>query len=61
VGTFDEVFEEAALIHSGKIQAFPLVLVGRDFWDPLISHLAADVRDGATPDCTTSHFARLSR
>src|SRR5438876_1112083 len=56
LGTFDEVFEAATLIHTGKIQSFPIVLLGRDFWDPLISFLTAQTHEGAMADCTTSHF-----
>ena len=32
----DEVFETATLIQTGKIQRFPIVLMGTDFWVPLI-------------------------
>jgi uncharacterized protein (TIGR00730 family) len=35
-GTMDEVFECATLIQTGKIHDFPLVLLGVDFWSPLI-------------------------
>ena len=35
-GTLDEIFETAVLIQTGKIQEFPLVLMGREFWRPLM-------------------------
>src|SRR5579871_1263136 len=38
-GTFDEVFEAATLIQTGKILHFPIVLVGTEFWQPLIDVL----------------------
>ena len=38
-GTLDEVFETATLIQTGKIQQFPLVLMGRDYWAPLLAFL----------------------
>jgi len=56
LGTFDEVFEAASLVHTGKIRDFPIVLLGRDFWDPFLSFFEAEVRKGAMSDCTTSHF-----
>ncbi len=36
-GTMDEVFELATLIQTGKVQMFPCVLVGREYWAPLIA------------------------
>lgn len=35
-GTLDKIFETATLIQTGKIQQFPLVLMGKEFWSPLL-------------------------
>lgn len=39
-GTMDEIFETATLIQTGKIRNFPLVLMGRDYWQPLLGFLS---------------------
>jgi len=38
-GTMDEIFEAATLIQTKKIKDFPLVLMGTDFWRPLMDFL----------------------
>jgi uncharacterized protein (TIGR00730 family) len=38
-GTLDEVFSTATLIQTHKIQNFPLVLMGRAYWQPLVDFL----------------------
>jgi hypothetical protein len=38
-GTLDEIFETATLIQTGKIEEFPLVLMGSAFWGPLLDFM----------------------
>jgi uncharacterized protein (TIGR00730 family) len=38
-GTLDEFFEVATLIQTGKMQGFPIVLMGSDYWDGLLRFL----------------------
>ena len=38
-GTLDEIFEVATLIQTSKIKQFPLVLIGREYWGPLVDFL----------------------
>ncbi|HSE96079.1 MAG TPA: TIGR00730 family Rossman fold protein [Methylomirabilota bacterium] len=38
-GTLDEIFETATLIQNGKIRDFPLVLMGTEFWRPLVEFM----------------------
>jgi len=46
-GTMDEIFETATLVQTGKIQDFPILLMGTEYWQPLLDFLRARmVRDG---------------
>jgi uncharacterized protein (TIGR00730 family) len=38
-GTMDEFFEVATLVQTGKIKNFPLVLMGADYWAPLLDFM----------------------
>ena len=38
-GTLDELFETATLIQTGKIHNFPLVLMGKAYWQPMLDFL----------------------
>jgi uncharacterized protein (TIGR00730 family) len=38
-GTMDEIFETVTLVQTRKIRSFPLILMGIDYWAPLIDFL----------------------
>lgn len=42
-GTLDEFFEVATLIQTGKMQGFPVILLGRNYWEGLLSFLKGPV------------------
>lgn len=35
-GTLDEMFETMTLIQTGKLNNFPIILMGKDYWQPLV-------------------------
>ena len=49
-GTLDEVFETATLIQTGKIHDFPLILMGREFWRPLLAFMETRLLPEGTID-----------
>jgi uncharacterized protein (TIGR00730 family) len=42
-GTVDEIFETLTLIQTGKIRGFPLVLMGADYWNPLLAGIVQNM------------------
>ncbi len=44
-GTMDELFEALTLVATGKITMFPIVLVGSDYWAPLLDWLKNTMLD----------------
>ncbi len=44
-GTMDEIFEVLTLIQTGKMQKAPVILVGKDFWGPLVEFIHNQMRD----------------
>jgi len=49
-GTFDEIFEAATLMQTGKMRDFPIVLVGRAFWGPMIEYMRGTLVGEGTID-----------
>jgi uncharacterized protein (TIGR00730 family) len=47
IGTIDELFEALTLIQTGKVQGFPVVLMGREYWAPLLEQLRQMVDEKA--------------
>jgi uncharacterized protein (TIGR00730 family) len=54
-GTLDEIFELATLIQTRKIRNFPLVLVGKEFWSPLLYFLRERLIAEETIDPADAH------
>lgn len=38
-GTLDELFEVLTLIQTGKVQDFPVALMGKDYWAPIVEQI----------------------
>lgn len=44
-GTMDELFESLTLVQTGKVDSFPIVLVGRSYWGGLMDWIRTTMTD----------------
>lgn len=49
-GTLDEVFETLVLIQTGKLHNFPIVLMGREYWQPVVDYVRFNMVEAGAID-----------
>ena len=50
-GTLDEMFETMTLIQTGKLRGFPIILMGKEYWQPLMDFVYKMADEGMiSPD-----------
>jgi uncharacterized protein (TIGR00730 family) len=59
-GTLDEAFELATLEQNGKIERFPLIAVGRDFWGELVDAIDRTLVGAGTITRAELDFVQLA-
>ena len=60
VGTMDELFEALTLIQTGKIEHFPVILVGHDYWSGLIEWMRRVQVPAGTIDADDLHLFHVT-
>jgi hypothetical protein len=60
VGTLDELFEALTLIQTGKIEHFPVILVGREYWSGLIDWMRRVQLPAGTIDADDLHLFHVT-
>jgi uncharacterized protein (TIGR00730 family) len=56
LGTLDELNEALTLVQTGKIRNFPIVLIGKDYWEPYVTLLEGMARAGTIGPADLSMF-----
>jgi uncharacterized protein (TIGR00730 family) len=56
-GTLDEIFETVTLVQTGKIRHFPIVAMGRDYWQRMLEFISETMfREGAAAEGEVGGF-----
>ncbi|MDO4918860.1 TIGR00730 family Rossman fold protein [Kocuria sp.] len=58
-GTLDELFEALTLVQTGKITRFPVILVGTDYWGPLVQWLTTSLVAGGKASAADLDLLRV--
>lgn len=59
-GTLDELFEAVTLVQTEKVTGFPIVLVGTDYWGPLLEWLRNTVVEEGAISASDLDLIRLT-
>lgn len=56
-GTLDELFEISTLVQTEKVEGFPIILAGKDFWQPMLDYLEQTmVKEGTIGQADVDRF-----
>ena len=59
-GTLDEVFETLVLIQTGKLHHFPIILMGRDYWQPIVDFARFNLVEAGAIDPTDLDLVKFT-